>query len=174
MPDRKLFRSALAPLLVLAIFALAACGGKSGGFEEEMKPLLFQQAQLALDIDALLDPVFEEISTLGDLAAAAQSFSERRQDIHKYHQDFIEIKQGWESLEPPSGAEVFHRRAMEMISLRENSIRNLVSAVENAVSTGQIDTSLLLDAGSKWSAALAIWPEILAEANSFNTGDLDD
>ena len=63
---------------------------------------------------------------------------------------------------------------MEMISLRENSIRNLVSAVENAVSTGQIDTSLLLDAGSKWSAALAIWPEVLAEANSFNTGDLDD
>ena len=174
MPKRELFRWAVAPLLVLAIFALAACGGKSGGFEEEMKPLLFQQAQLALDVDALLDPVFEEISTVGDLVAAARSFSDRRQDIHKYHQDFIEIEQGWESLKPPSSAEAFHRRAMEMISLRVNSIRNLVSAVENAVSTGQLDTSLLLDAGSKWSAALAIWPEVLAEANSFDTGDLDD
>ena len=62
----------------------------------------------------------------------------------------------------------------EMIDLRVSSTRNLVSAAQNATATGRLDTTLLLDAGRKWSQALDIWPEVLAEANSFNTGDLND
>lgn len=75
-----------------------------------MKTLLFNQAQLALEFDVLLDPIFEEISSTGDLFAAAQSFSHRREDINKFHRDFIEIEKGWGSLEPPSNAVAFQTR----------------------------------------------------------------
>jgi len=66
------------------------------------------------------------------------------------------------------------KRAMEMISLRVGSLRNLVTAAENANSSGQLDVTLLLDTSRKWGAALEIWPEVLAESNSLDSGDLDD
>ena len=155
---------------------IAACTRESAdaGYEAQMRPLLFQQAQLSLDFDAVLDPIFEEISTVGDLIPATISFADQRQIIQEYHDGFIEIESSWELLEPPAKAEAFHQRTLEMISLRVSSTRNLVSAAEGAVATGQLDTSLLLDAGRKWGAALAMWSEVLAEANSFNYGELKD
>jgi len=48
------------------------------------------------------------------------------------------------------------KRAMEMISLRVGSLRNLVTAAENANSSGQLDVTLLLDTSRKWGAALEI------------------
>jgi hypothetical protein len=176
MTVRRLFQWAQIPSLVLAIVAIGACGGESAdaGCEDQMRPILFQQAQLSADVDAVLDPIFEEITTVGDLLPATISFASQRQIIQEYHDGFIEIESSWESLEPPAKAEAFHQRTLEMISLRVSSTRNLVSAAEGAVTTGQLDTSLLLDAGRKWGAALEMWSEVLAEANTFNAGDQGD
>ena len=69
---------------------------------------------MVLEFDALLDPVFEEISTLGDLIAAAQSFSNRQEEIHEAHQGFISNLDGWKSLTPPPIAVDFYQRALEI------------------------------------------------------------
>ncbi len=168
------YRWVASAFVIVAVSAFASCGENSGGFEEEMKPLLFEQAQLVLEFDALLDPVFEEISTLGDLIAAAQSFSNRQEKIHEAHQDFISNLDGWKSLTPPPIAEDFYQRALEMINLRVSSLGRLAAAVDDSVITGQIDTTLLVEAGREWSAALEIWTGVLAESNSFNAGELAD
>ena len=57
-------------VLLLGVTGAVACGGDSNGFEEEMGPLLFEQARLAQEFDGVLDPLFQEFSSTGNMATA--------------------------------------------------------------------------------------------------------
>ena len=121
-------RLAGSAFLIFGIAAFAACGGNSDEFQEEMGLLLFEQASLAVEFDRVLDPLFQEITATDDLRAAAQSFSERREQFLSTQKDFIRIAKGWEALEPPDEAADFYQRTLEMINLRVSSLKALVAA----------------------------------------------
>ena len=116
-------------VLILGTGASAVCGGSSDGFQDEMGPLLFEQARLAVEFDRVLDPLFQEMSASGDPQSAARSFSEHREEFLSVHRDFVRIAEGWEALDPPSEAEAFYRRTLEMMNLRVGSLEALVAAV---------------------------------------------
>ena len=61
-----------------------------------------------------------------------------------------------------------------MMDLRVSSLEALVAAEESANIFGRIDPFLLSEAGRNWAQALELWPEVLADANSFNAGDFED
>ena len=124
VPDRL----AAIILLSLVIPALAACGGNSESYEEEMRPLLFKQAQLGVDFDAFLDPLFEQLFSGGDAITAAQIFTDHKQELQDFHQGFQTLADNWESLSPPPVAEKFHQRVLEMARLRVSSLAALVAA----------------------------------------------
>ena len=161
-------------ILAFGITAFAACGGNSDRFQKDMGLLLFEQARLAVEFDRVLDPLFQEITASGDLRATAQSFSQRREQILNTQRDFIRIANGWDALEPPGEAADFYKRTLKMINLRISSLKALVAAEESASVSSRLDPFLIAEAGRNWAEALEIWPEVLADANSFNAGDLDD
>ena len=73
--------------LLFGATGAAACGGDSNGFEQEMGPLLFEQARLAQEFDGGLDPLFQEFSSTGNMAAAARAFAKRREETNSTHLD---------------------------------------------------------------------------------------
>jgi hypothetical protein len=160
--------------LLFGITAFAACGDESSSFEDQMGSLLFEQARLAQEFDDLLDPLFQEMTATGNMLVAAGSFSQRLDEIRDTHQRFVTIAEEWEALDPPEEAQTFHLLALLMINLRAESLGGLVAAGEAAARFGQLDPVSLSEAGTQWAAALELWPEVLADANSFNAGDLDD
>lgn len=172
MPRGRLNRLAITAVLIFAIAAFAACDGNSNEFQQKMGLLLFEQARLAVEFDRVLDPLFQEITASGDLRSPAQSFSKRREQFLSTQKEFIRIANDWEALEPPREAADFYQRTLEMINLRVSSLKALVTAEESAAISGRLDLFLISEAGRNWAEALVIWPEVLANANSFNAGDL--
>ncbi len=174
MPVKRLARWTAMTFLLFGISAFAACSADSSSFKEDMGPLLFEQARLAQEFDGLLDPLFQEMTATGDMRVAAESFSQLLNEIRNSHQRFTAIAEAWEALDPPEEAVTFHILALLMISLRAESLAGLVSAGETSARFGQLYPVSLSEAGAQWAAALELWPEVLADANSFNAGDLDD
>ena len=171
---RRMSHWAAMGVLLLGVTGAVACGGDSNGFEEEMGPLLFEQARLAQEFDGVLDPLFQEFSSTGNMATAARAFAQRREEINRTHLNFVRIAAGWEALEPPAEAEAFHILALLMINLRLESLAGLVTAADSAAEIVQLNPILLSEAGAQWAAALELWPKVLANTNSFDAGDLDE
>lgn len=71
MPVKRLARWTAMTFLLFGISAFAACSADSSSFEEDMGPLLFEQARLAQEFDGLLDPLFQEMTATGDMRVAA-------------------------------------------------------------------------------------------------------
>ena len=74
-------------VLVLGVTGAVACGGGSNGFEEEIGPLLFEQARLAQEFDGVLDSLFQGFSSTGNMSAAARAFAKRREETNSTHLD---------------------------------------------------------------------------------------
>ena len=78
-------------VILFGVSGAAACGGDSNGSEQEMGPLLFEQARLAQEFDGVLDPLFQEFSSTGNMATAARAFAQRLEEINSTHLDFVRI-----------------------------------------------------------------------------------
>ena len=112
-------------VLLLGVTRAAACGGGSNGFEQEMGPLLFEQARSAQEFNGVIAPIFQEFSSTGNMATA-RAFAHRREETNKTHLNFVRIAAGWEVLEPPAKAESFHILALLMINFKLESLAHLV------------------------------------------------
>ena len=73
-------------VLLLGVTRAAACGGGSNGFEQEMGPLLFEQARSAQEFNGVIDPIFQEFSSTGNMATA-RAFAQRREETNSTHLD---------------------------------------------------------------------------------------
>ena len=158
-------------VLLLGVTRAAACGGGSNGFEQEMGPLLFEQARSAQEFNGVIDPIFQEFSSAGNMATA-RAFAQRREETNRTHLNFVRIAAGWESLEPPAKAEAFHILALLMINFKLESLAHLVTVADSAAEIGQLNPILLSETSAQWAAALELWPKVLANTNSFDAADL--
>lgn len=145
-------------VLLLGVTRAAACGGGSNGFEQEMGPLLLEQARSAQEFDGVIDPIFQEFSSTGNMATA-RAFAQRREETNRTHLDFVRIAAGWEALEPPTKAEAFHILALLMINLKLESLAHLVTVADSAAEIGQLNPILPSEASAQWAAALELWPK---------------
>ena len=137
-------------VLLLGVPRDAACGGGSHGFAQEMGPLLFEQARSAQEFNGVIDLIFQEFSSTGNMATA-RAFAHRREETNKTHLNFVRIAAGWEVLEPPAKAEAFHILALLMINFKLESLAHLVTVADSAAEIGRVNPTLVSEARAQWA-----------------------